>query len=251
MERLQKILARAGIASRRKCEELILAGRVTVDGTVMRELGCKADPDANVVRCDGEIVRPETALHVLLNKPRGFVCSNTREGGHPRVIDLVGAAQQRLFTVGRLDVDSEGLVIATNDGDLANRLAHPRYGVSKTYIVDVSSTITSDDIAKLRKGVHLAEGMVRFDEVHVGALGRGGSRVRIVIRHGLNREIRRVFAALGHKVRRLRRIAIGSVSDDDLKPGAHRKLTPGELKRLQTEAAGSNNENKSKIKKKR
>jgi 23S rRNA pseudouridine2605 synthase len=237
MERLQKILARAGVASRRKCEELIVAGRVTVDGAVVRELGTKADAAASTIRCDGERIKAETPMHFLVNKPRGLVCSNVPEGGRPRVVDLIQGVEQRLFTVGRLDVESEGLVIVTNDGALANRLAHPRYGVAKTYVVDVDGTLTPEEIAKLKKGVYLAEGAVRFDDISSRSAGRGKSSVRVIIRQGLNREIRRAFAALGHRVRRLRRIAIGPLTDADLQPGSHRKLTADELAALDHDEA--------------
>jgi len=236
MERLQKILAKAGIASRRKCEELITAGRVTIDGTVVRELGTKADPATSLIRCDGERIKTEAPLHFLVNKPRGLVCSNAPEGGRNSVVGLIHGVEQRLFTVGRLDVDSEGLVIVTNDGALANRLAHPRYGVAKVYAVEIDGALTAESLAKLKKGVYLAEGVVRFDEVSSHPAGRGRSSVRVVIRQGLNREIRRAFAALGHRVRGLRRTAIGRLTDSDLQPGAYRKLTAEELAMLGEDA---------------
>jgi len=235
MERLQKILAKAGIASRRKCEELITAGRVTIDGTVVRELGTKADPATSLIRCDGERIKTEAPLHFLVNKPRGLVCSNAPEGGRNSVVGLIHGVEQRLFTVGWLDVDSEGLVIVTNDGALANRLAHPRYGVAKVYAVEIDGALTAESLAKLKKGVYLAEGVVRFDEVSSRPAGRRSS-VRVVIRQGLNREIRRAFAALGHRVRGLRRTAIGRLTDSDLQPGAYRKLTAEELAMLGEDA---------------
>ena len=230
MERLQKILARAGVASRRKCEEYITTGRVSVDGRVVRELGVKADAAKSVIRCDGERVRAELLLYFLVNKPPGVVCSNSTEGGRQRVVDLIAGVEQRLFTVGRLDVESEGLVIVTNDGELANRLAHPRYGIAKVYLVDIDGALSDENVARLKKGVHIAEGVVRFSEVGVRRLSRSRSRVRVVLREGLNREIRRAFAAIGRKrVQRLRRVAIGRLSDDGLRPGAYRKLSAGEL----------------------
>ena len=232
MERLQKILARAGIASRRKCEELITAGRVTVDGEVVRELGTKADLSASVVCGDGERVKAPALSYFLVNKPRGVVCSNATDGGHPRVVDLFRGVDRRLFTVGRLDVESEGLLIVTTDGELANRLAHPRYGVPKTYVVDIDGVLGVDEIAQLKRGVHLAEGSVRFAELRAKPAGRNRSSVRVVLRQGLNREVRRAFAALGHRVRRLRRVAIGRLSDPGLRPGKYRKLSAGELAML-------------------
>ena len=233
VERLQKILARAGIASRRKCEEYITTGRVTVDGAVVRELGVKVDPAQSEVRCDGERVRAEPPVYFLVNKPSGFVCSNSADGERGRVVDLVRGIDQRLFTVGRLDVDSEGLVIVTNDGEFANRLAHPRYGVQKVYLADIDGAPLSDaEIAKLKRGVHLAEGIVRFSGVSVRRLGRERSCVRVALREGMNREIRRAFAALGRPVRRLRRIAIGRLSDPELESGAYRKLSAAEFAML-------------------
>lgn len=236
VERLQKILARAGIASRRKCEEYITAGRVTVDGEVVRELGVKVDPSKSVVRCDGERVQAESALYFLVNKPAGVVCSNSAEGGRQRVVDIVAGVEQRLFTVGRLDAESEGLVIVTNDGELANRLAHPRYGIPKVYLAEVDGALSDEELSRLKKGVHLAEGVVRLDEISVHRLGRDRSRVKVVLREGLNREIRRAFAAVGRPVRRLRRVAIGRVSDEGLKPGAYRKLLAKELAALREDA---------------
>ncbi len=165
MERLQKVLARAGIASRRKSEEYVLAGRVTVDGKVVRELGAKVDPAVQDVRCDGERLRPEPKLYFLVNKPRGMLCSNASEGGRDRVVDLFRGVEQRLFTVGRLDVDSEGLLIVTNDGEFANRLMHPRYGVPRVYSVEIDGVLSEEGRAKLLRGVHLAEGPVRFEKV--------------------------------------------------------------------------------------
>lgn len=229
MERLQKVLARAGVDSRRKCEEYITTGRVTVDGKVARELGTKVDPQEQVIRCDGQLVRSEPPVYFLLNKPQGFVCSAVRQGEARSVMEIFKSINQRLFTVGRLDVDSEGLIIVTNDGELANRLAHPRYQVAKEYVVDINGVVTREAIAKLKKGVHLSDCVVRFDSVEAKSFEHSRAVARVVLREGLNREIRRAFAALGMEVRRLRRVAIGPVQDDTLKPGQFRLLTPREL----------------------
>jgi len=215
---------------------LITAGRVTVDGKVITELGAKADAARNVIRCDGERVKAQPLLYFLVNKPRGVVCSNAADGRHRRIIDLLHGVEQRLFTVGRLDVDSEGLVILTNDGELANRLAHPRYGVAKVYSVDIDGVLSPEETAKLKKGVHLAEGVVRLSEIKPERTGRTRSTVRVVLRQGLNREIRRAFAATGHRVRRLRRVAVGRLSDARLHPGAYRKLTATEVAMLRGDA---------------
>jgi len=229
MERLQKVLARAGIASRRKCEEYIVAGRVTVDGKVVRELGTKVDPRRSEIRCDGARLKAQPFIYFLVNKPQGVICSNASEAGRTRLVDLVGSVEQGLFTVGRLDVESEGLILLTNDGELANRLAHPRYEVPKVYVVDIDGALADEQLARLKKGVHLAEAVVRFDEVTVEGGGRDRSRLRVVVHQGVNREVRRAFAALGHEVRRLRRVAIGGLSDPDLRPGAYRQLSAREL----------------------
>ena len=236
MERLQKVLAQAGIASRRKCEEYITAGRVSIDGSVVRELGVKVDPLQSIIRVDGQRLKAEPPLYLLVNKPRGVLSSDAPEEGHPRVVDLVRGIEQRLFLVGRLDLDSEGLIILTNDGALANRLAHPRYEVPKTYAVEIDGSLAPEEIDRMQKGVHLAEGAVRFEEVRVRRAGRERSSVLVVLRHGMNREIRRVFARLGHPVRRLRRVAIGRLSDPALEPGDYRKLTPREVEVLRHDA---------------
>jgi 23S rRNA pseudouridine2605 synthase len=236
MERLQKLLARAGIGSRRKCEDYITAGRVTVDGEVVRELGAKADPETSAVCCDGEPIKLQPTVHYLVNKPRGMVCSHAAQGDRPRVFDLFRGFAQRLFTVGRLDMDSEGLLIVTNDGTLAHRLTHPRYGVPRVYEVEVDGVVSRDEVARLKSGIRLSDGRARFDEIEARPVGRGRSRARVVLRQGINREIRRAFAALGHRVRRLRRVQIGRLSDRGLAPGEYRKLSPAELHLLREDA---------------
>ena len=236
MERLQKVLARAGVDSRRKCEEYITSGRVTVDGKMVRELGTKVDPETQVIRCDGQLIRSEPPIHFLLNKPRGFICSAVRQGDIPSVMEIFKGVSQRLFTVGRLDADSEGMIIVTNDGELANRLAHPRYQVAKEYVVEVNGTITQEALAKLKKGVHLSDGVVRFDSIRAKSMGRGRAIAHVVLREGLNREIRRAFAALDMDVRRLRRVAVGPLRDDTLKPGQFRTLTAREIELLKKES---------------
>ncbi len=157
-QRLQKILAAAGIGSRRKCEELILTGRVEVDRQVVTHLGAKADPQQQEIRLDGQTVARPRLLHFLVHKPVGVVSTSYDQSGRPRVIDLVPRRSERLFAVGRLDLSSEGLILVTNDGELANRLTHPRYGVQKTYHVEVAGNLERADLDSLQKGVHLAEG---------------------------------------------------------------------------------------------
>ncbi len=153
MERLNKVLAHAGVGSRRHCDELIAAGRVAIDGEVVRDLGVRVDPHAHRVEVDGQPIKTERFVYWLLHKPRGYLCTNHDPAGRPRAIDLVPHVRQRVYTVGRLDEDSEGLLLLTNDGDLANKLMHPRFGVEKTYHVQVAGRPTREELAQLLKGV--------------------------------------------------------------------------------------------------
>ncbi|KAF0239984.1 MAG: 23S rRNA pseudouridine, partial [Planctomycetota bacterium] len=209
--RLQKLLAHAGIASRRECEEIIAAGRVTVNGKVVTELGSKADPDADDVRCDGDPVKAEKPVYFLLNKPSGVLCTNEKSYGHTRVIDLFPGVAQRLYTVGRLDSESTGLLIVTNDGELANRIAHPRYEVDKTYAVAVKGWLEGPALEKIQKGVWLAEGKTGRAKVRIIKRTRQMTTLEITIHEGKNREVRRLFAKVGHSVVALRRIEIGGL----------------------------------------
>jgi 23S rRNA pseudouridine2605 synthase len=230
-ERLQKVLAAAGVGSRRDCEELIREGRVEVDRRVVTELGFRVDPDQQEVRVDGEVVRIARRVYYLVNKPQNVVCTNYDPDGRPRVIDLV-PPHDHLFTVGRLDRSSEGLILVTNDGELANRLAHPRYGVPKTYRVEVAGHPSLEELERLRKGVHLAEGKVQASEVHLKKRLKQSTLVEIVLREGRNREIRRMLAKLGHKALRLKRIALGPLKLGAVKPGDYRKLDRQEVEAL-------------------
>ncbi len=234
LERLQKLLARAGVASRRACEELIAGGRVMVDGHVVTTLGVKADLGTQDVRLDGRRLRPERLEYWILNKPKGVVCTNYDPAGRVRPIDLVRASRVRLFPVGRLDVASKGLLLMTNDGEFANRLTHPRYGVPKTYLATVGGRVTAADIRRMVRGVHLAEGRARAAEVHVVKRGRSCSTLRITLRDGRNRQIRRVLARLGHPVRELVWTRIGRIGIRGLRAGEARRLTDKEIQYLKT-----------------
>ncbi len=237
MERLQKILARAGLGSRRQCEELILQGRVTVDDRVVRELGSKADPETQEIRVDGERIRPEKPVYFLFYKPKGVLCTNYDPSGRLRVVDFFTGVAQRVFPVGRLDRASEGLMIVTNDGEFANLLTHPRHGVPKTYVVQVAGEPSDEDLKKLTKGIWLSDGRVRADQVR-RLKRQGKSRwLEIVLSQGRNRQIRRMLARLGHKVMKLKRTKIGPISDPSLKPGQYRPLRPDELQALREAAA--------------
>ncbi len=237
-ERLQKLLAQANIASRRASEDYITAGRVRVNGEVAH-LGDKADPQTDVVEVDGTRLHFETQKHlyVMLNKPKQVLSTDKPHRGDKRdtVMDLIGL-KEHLFSVGRLDADSEGLVVMTNDGDLAQRLSHPRYRHTKTYRVDVLGLPTTETLEKWQQGIFLDDGKTApcFVEVVQGSAKL--STLRIVMTEGKKRQIRRVAAALGHPVRRLLRTQIGMLGLGDLEPGKWRELTPKEVIALSTPA---------------
>jgi 23S rRNA pseudouridine2605 synthase len=231
-ERLQKLLARAGIGSRRACEEVVLAGRVTVDGQAVSELGAKADPEKQDVRLDGVRLRLERPEYWLFNKPQDVVCTNYDPAGRRRPIDFMRQSQARLFPVGRLDADSRGALLMTNDGDFANRLTHPRYEVPKTYLATVIGEVTKDDVRRLMRGIYLAEGRTRPSMVQLVKRDRTRSLVEITIREGRNRQVRRMLARLGHNVRELVRTRIGRVTLRGLGVGHARLLSPEEVKDL-------------------
>lgn len=230
-QRVQKILAAAGIGSRRECERLIEAGRVKVNRK-LATLGDQADPDEDEIRVDGDVVKAERKRHYLVYKPRGYICSSDDEYGRRRVIDLLPRGQERLYTVGRLDAESEGLIIVTNDGDLAHRLTHPRYGVTKTYHVEIGGRVEPPKLELLRKGVWSSAGKLAAESVKIVRRGRTRTTLEFILAEGKNRAIRRMLARAGHKVRRLCRIKIASVADPALEPGAYRPLTPQEVQAL-------------------
>jgi len=237
--RLQKLLASAGIDSRRKCEEYVVTGRVTVDGKVVTDPGTKADPETQDVRLDGERLRPQKRRYYLLNKPTGYLCTNYDPAGRRRAVDLVPAGTTRLFTVGRLDEGSQGLLLVTNDGDIAQRLAHPRFQVPRVYRVQVAGVPTAETLAQLRKGVHFTDG--KFGLKRTKRLKTHGQSafLEVELNQGQNREIRRLFARVGHKVMWLQRIAFGPLKLGDLPAGRYRPLRADEVKALQELARGS------------
>ena len=230
-DRLQKVLAAAGVASRRDCEELIREGRVEVDRKVVTELGTRVDPVSQEIRVDGEPLRQPKRVYYALNKPMDVVCTNFDPSGRTRVIDLV-PDNERVFAVGRLDRASEGLILLTNDGNFSNHITHPRYGVEKTYLVRVAGRPGPEELAKLRRGVHLAEGFCKVESVTVKSRHKQSADLLIVLDEGRNREIRRVLAKIGHKVIRLKRIAVGDLKLGALEDGEWRKLTAAEVEGL-------------------
>jgi 23S rRNA pseudouridine2605 synthase len=238
-ERLQKVLAAAGLGSRRSCEELILAGRVEVDGKVVTELGTRVGPGREQIRVDGVRLRQPKRVYYALNKPLGVVCTNRDPSGRPRTIDLIPAVRERLFTVGRLDLHSDGLIVLTNDGQLANQLTHPRYGVRKTYRVLVAGHLDREVASKLRRGVRLAEGFAKVAGVRIKKHQKQSTLLEVVLNEGRNREIRRVLARVGHKVLRLTRIGIGPLRLGDLDPGEYRRLGRREVDALRRAATAA------------
>jgi 23S rRNA pseudouridine2605 synthase len=231
-ERLQKILAAAGLGSRRECEELIVTGRVEVDGRVADQLGTRVDPATQQIRVDGTPVRISRRVYFLVNKPAGVVTTNHDPSGRPRVIDLV-QTDERVFAVGRLDRSSEGLILVTNDGELANHLTHPRYGVTKVYRVLVAGQPSAEVIQKLRKGVYLADGVAKVASIQVRRRELHSTELEIELKEGRNREIRRILARVGHKVMRLRRMSFGPLRVGTLPLGASRRLTGEEVRQLE------------------
>ena len=234
VERLQKILSQAGVASRRASEQLMLEGRVSVNGQTIRELGTKADPSRDDIRVDGRRVKvAERHRYLLLNKPRGYVTTRSDPQRRPTVIDLLRGVREYVYPVGRLDFDSEGLLLLTNDGDLAARLTHPRHGVARVYDVRVLGEPDRHDVERLEKGMTIDDRRTGPAEVHVV----GPAHLVVTIREGRNRQVRRMCDAIGHPVTQLRRIAIGPIRDAKLKPGEWRDLTEDEVRRLRSSAA--------------
>ena len=236
--RLQKLLAQAGLGSRRACEELISGGRVAVDGEVMTRLGTKVDPATAVIRVDGVRVTPASAqVYLALNKPVGVVSAMREPSGRPCVGDLLGDQRVRLFHVGRLDADTEGLLLLTNDGEFAHRVAHPSFVVAKTYVAEVTGRVRPQLAARLRAGVQLEDGPATADRVRLLESSATRSLLEIELHEGRNRIVRRLLASVGHPVQRLCRTAVGPVRLAGLPSGGIRDLTPVELGAL-LDAAG-------------
>jgi len=233
------MLARAGIGSRRACEELILEGRVQVNGAVVDRLPVLVDPHRDQVWVDGRPVRPERPVYFMLHKPRGVVCTNRDPGGRRRAVDLLGGVRERVYPVGRLDAESTGLLLMTNDGDLAARLMHPRYGVPKTYRAEVAGRMGAPALERLRAGVWLSDGRTAGADASIVYQRADSTILEITLREGRNREVRRVLAKLGHKVYRLKRIRIGGLSLKGLPAGGFRPLRPDEVRGLTAAASAA------------
>lgn len=231
--RLQKVLASAGVASRRKAEELIRAGRVKVDGIVVREMGTRIDPEQAVVHVDGTRITTRTDLvYLALNKERGVLSTMSDDQGRPHVGQMLEGRSERLFHVGRLDMESEGLLLLTNDGDLAHRLTHPSYGVAKTYVAEVPGPIPKDLGKRLRAGVELEDGPAKVDSFDVLDLHANRAVVEVVIHEGRKHIVRRLLEAVDRPVSRLVRTQIGPIQLGHQRPGTLRKLNPVEVGQL-------------------
>ena len=241
-ERLQKILSAAGVASRRTAETLIEQGRVSVNGQVVRELGTKADPDGDDIRVDGRRIRTaQRKRYILLNKPRGYVTTRSDPGKRPTVLDLLKGIKEYVYPVGRLDYDSEGLLLLTNDGELAARLTHPRHEVERLYEARVRGIPDAHALDRLASGVVIdgrktAPANVKLAR-RLEAESGPQAVVLVGIHEGRHRQVRQMFDAIGHPVMRLRRVRIGPIRDEELKTGHYRELTPQEVLKLK-KAAG-------------
>ena len=234
--RLQKFLADAGVASRRAGEQLILEGRVSVNGHVIRVLGSKVDADHDRVQVDGKPVRERNKVYIALNKPIGCVCSHDDELGRPTVYDLLPKEWQIVNSVGRLDFNTEGLIFLTNDGQFHLRLTHPRYGIRKKYVVTVEGPVTRETLALFTRGVFSGGEKLKAEKARLMGSSRSKSIVELELSEGKNREVRRLFESQNLMVRRLQRVQIGKIKLGELKPGKWRALTATEIKTLISES---------------
>jgi len=241
--RLNRFLASAGLCSRRTADQWIQEGRVEVNGERVTELGVRVDPQGDDVRYMGARVRLERSTYVLFNKPRGVLCTNASNEPRRRVLDFLSSVRGRLYTVGRLDADSEGLILVTNDGAFAQSMAHPSHGVPKTYAVLVRGRVGPDEIKKARGGVWLAEGRTGGADIRVERTSRDRTYLKVTIREGRNREIRRVFARLGFPVISLKRVRIGNLSLHGLGSGKYRFLSRDEIADLLNVAKSGTGDN--------
>ncbi len=232
MIRLQKFLAEAGVASRRASEKIISEGQVSVNGKLVRELGTKVDPDHDRVEVDGRRIKPKRKIYVALHKPRKFLCAREEDSPRRLVGDLLPREWNNLYSVGRLDYESEGLIFLTNDGDFCLHLTHPRYGVRKTYIATVLGKIAPEAVRKLTQGIEDAGEMLKAERARIFSASNSRSVVELEMREGKNREVRRMFEAQGMTVERLQRIQIGPIKLGELPEGKWRTLTESEIKSL-------------------
>lgn len=242
MERLQKVMARAGVASRRRCEELIAAGLVKVNGKVAREPGTKVDPAADQILVRGKGINPSSSRqYILMYKPRGYITTMSDEKGRRKVPDLLKDNDGRVYPVGRLDYDSEGLLLLTNDGDLTHALTHPRHQIPKTYQVRVAGVPDEIRLKQMEKGLLLADGPTAPAKVRLKGKKDGNALLELTIHEGRKHQVKRMCAHIGHPVMRLKRTSLGGLDIADLKPGQYRHLTGDELKILRRKCGLGNN----------
>lgn len=236
MERLQKVIARSGICSRRKAEELILEGKVYVNGELCTTLGTKVSGN-DEIEVDGKLLEFEDKVYYVINKPKGCICSSNDDRDRRTVLDYLDIPQ-RVYTVGRLDYDTSGVLLLTNDGDFCNQMIHPRYHLPKTYLVNLQGTLTQDDIRLLRKGLKTNIGDFQAAKVKVisNDVTRDRTIFELTIMEGKNHQVKNMMEALGHQVRKLHRVRFGSIEVNDLKPGEYRRLKPYEVKQLKLAA---------------
>ncbi|HOB82753.1 MAG TPA: pseudouridine synthase [Peptococcaceae bacterium] len=233
LERLQKYLARCGVASRRRAEEMIKQGLVKLNGQVVREMGIQLEPEKDIVEVNGQVVTPkEQKVYLLLNKPVRVVTTLDDPQGRTKVTDFLHGIKERVFPVGRLDYMTEGLLLLTNDGELAYRLTHPRFQIAKTYLVGVRGAMSGEKVAQLAKGVELEDGLTQPAQVKVLKQTKAATLMEITIKEGRNRQIRRMCEKIGHPVQSLKRIAFGNLVLGNLAPGQYRPLSKTEIVRL-------------------
>lgn len=233
LERIQKIISRSGVASRRHAEEMILQERVTVNGKIVKKLGTKVDPEKDHIKVNGKLINPrQPKTYILLNKPRGYITSLRDKEGRPVVIDLLKGIRTRVYPVGRLDYDTEGLLLLTNDGDLANAVMHPEREIKKTYYVKIKGTLDDKDFERLKRGIKIEEYLTAPANVKKLKKTNENSWIEMVIHEGRKRQIRKILEKIGHPVLKLKRIKIGFLDLKGVETGKYRYLTPQEVSRL-------------------
>ena len=248
LERIQKILAKAGIASRREAEQMISEGRVTVNGKIIEILGSKADPLKDHIKVDGKkITQFEANVTLLLNKPRGYLSAVKDPKGRPTVMDLLKKVKYRVYPVGRLDFDAEGLLLLTNDGDLAYALTHPKFSIHRTYLVKVIGIPEEKKLLRLKRGIMLEDGKASVVSFNVLRQGEKNSWVRVVVTEGRNHLVKRMFSVIGHSVLKLKRVEFGTIQLGDLPFGQFRYLTHDEVIKLKLISSESQSKNKSNL----
>jgi 23S rRNA pseudouridine2605 synthase len=234
-ERLQKVMSEFGVASRRKCEEMIAEGKVKVNGCLITEPGCKVDKEKDIIEVEGRIIKnSDTRIYILLNKPTGYITSVKDQFGRPTVLDLLEGVSSRVFPIGRLDYDTEGLIILTNDGDLTYKITHPKHNIDKTYRALVKGRVDEEDIMTFSKGIAIEDYITTPASLRIIRQAKENSIIEITIHEGKNRQVRKMCAAIGHEVIQLQRTKIGEIGLDYLNPGQWRYLNKKEINYMKT-----------------